>query len=110
MDLMTTANITLAITVVIIWGISFLGLSRHLISHSTQKDNGFIMLLSAATSLAVAIASAAAGSEILKMLNSPSAMDLMTTANIALAVAIVATWAVSFVAITRHLKSHSTQA
>jgi predicted cation transporter len=44
------------------------------------------------------------------MLNSPSTIGLMTTTNIALAVAIVATWAVSFVAITRHLKSHSTHA
>jgi predicted cation transporter len=109
MGLVTTANIILVITVVIIWGISFLGLTRHLRSHSTQKDNGFIMLLSAAASLAVAIASAAVGSELLKMQNSPSAMGLMTTANIALAIAIVAIWAISFVAITRHLKSHSTQ-
>ena len=110
MRLVTTADIILAIAVVLIWGISFVAITRHLKSHSTQADNGFYILFSTATSLAVAIASAAAGSEILKMLNSPSAMDLMTTANIALAVAIVATWAVSFVAITRHLKSHSTQA
>ncbi len=109
MGLVTTANIILVITVVIIWGISFLGLTRHLRSHSTQKDNGFIMLLSAAASLAVAIASAAVGSELLKMQDSPSAMSLMTTANIALAIAIMAIWAISFVAITRHLKSHSTQ-
>ena len=109
MRLVTTADIILAMAVVLIWGISFVSITRHLRSHSTQKDNGFIMLLSAAASLAVAIASAAVGSELLKMQNSPSAMGLMTTANIALAIAIVAIWAISFVAITRHLKSHSTQ-
>ena len=109
MRLVTTADIILAMAVVLIWGISFVSITRHLRSHSTQKDNGFIMLLSAAASLAAAIASAAVGSELLKMQNSPSAMGLMTTANIALAIAIVAIWAISFVAITRHLKSHSTQ-
>ncbi len=100
----------LAIAVVLIWGISFVGITRRLKLHSTQADNGFIMLLSTATSLAVAIASAAAGRELLKMQTSPRAMDLMTTTNIAVAMAIVAIWALSFVAITRHLKSHSTQA
>ncbi len=109
MRLVTTADIILAIAVVLIWGISFVGITRHLRSHSTQTDNGFYMLLSAAASLAVAIASAAVGSELLKMQDSPSAMSLMTTANIALAIAIVAIWALSFVGITRYLKSHSTQ-
>ncbi|MFZ3313109.1 MAG: hypothetical protein WA141_04585, partial [Methanothrix sp.] len=89
MRLVTTADIILAMAVVLIWGISFVSITRHLRSHSTQKDNGFIMLLSAAASLAAAIASAAVGSELLKMQNSPSAMGLMTTANIALAIAIV---------------------
>ena len=110
MRLMTTADIILAIAVVLIWGISFVGITRHLKLHSTQADNGFIMLLSTATSLAVAIASAAAGRELLKMQTTPRAMDLMTTTNIAVAMAIVAIWALSFVAITRHLRSHSTQA
>ncbi|MFZ3050578.1 MAG: hypothetical protein WA106_07260, partial [Methanothrix sp.] len=109
MRLVTTADIILAMAVVLIWGISFVSITRHLRSHSTQKDNGFIMLLSAAASLAAAIASAAVGSELLKIQTSPFAMGLMTTANIALAIAIVAIWAISFVAITRHLKSHSTQ-
>jgi predicted cation transporter len=63
-DLLTTANITLAIAVVAIWAISFVGLTRHLKSHSTQKDNGFYVLLSAAASLVVAIAAAAAASRI----------------------------------------------
>ena len=109
MGLVTTANIILAIAVMIIWGISFLGITRHLKNHSTQKDNGFLMLLSTAASLAVAIAAAAAGSKLLTMQTAPSGMDLLTTANITLAIAVVAIWAISFVAITRHLKNHSTQ-
>jgi Kef-type K+ transport system membrane component KefB len=107
--LVTTANIILAIAVMIIWGISFLGITRHLKNHSTQEDNGFLMLLSTAASLAVAIAAAAAGKKLLTMQTAPSGMDLLTTANITLAIAVVAIWAISFVAITRHLKSHSTQ-
>ena len=109
MGLVTTANIILAIAVMIIWGISFLGITRHLKNHSTQKDNGFLMLLSTAASLAVAIAAAAAGSRLLTMQTAPSGMDLLTTANITLAIAVVAIWGISFVGITRHLKNHSTQ-
>jgi hypothetical protein len=110
MGLVTTANIVLAIAVMIIWGISFLGITRHLKSHSTQTDNGFYILFSAAASLAVAIAAAAAGSKLLMMQTAPSGMVLLTTANITLAIAVVAIWVLSFVGITRHLKSHSTQA
>ena len=109
MGLMTTANVILAIAVMIIWGISFLGITRHLKSHSTKKDNGFLMLLSAGASLAVAIAAAAAGSRLLTMQTAPSGMDLLTTANITLAIAVMAIWGISFVGINRHLKSHSTQ-
>ena len=109
MGLVTTANIILAIAVMIIWGISFLGITRHLKNHSTQEDNGFIMLLSTAASLAVAIAAAAAGNKLLMMQTAPSGMDLLTTANIILAIAVVAIWGISFVAITRYLKYHSTQ-
>ncbi|MCX6676426.1 MAG: DUF1646 family protein [Methanothrix sp.] len=109
MGLVTTANIILAVAVMIIWGISFLGVTRHLKSHSTKKDNGFIMLLSAAASLVVAIAAAAAGSRLLMVQTAPSDMDLLTTANITLAIAVAAIWGISFVGITRHLKSHSTQ-
>ena len=109
MGLVTTANIILAIAVMIIWGISFLGITRHLKNHSTQTDNGFLMLLSTAASLAVAIAAAAAGSRLLMMQTAPSGMGLLTTANITLAIAVVAIWGISFVGITRHLKNHSTQ-
>ncbi|MCX6678188.1 MAG: DUF1646 family protein [Methanothrix sp.] len=109
MGLLTTANIIQAIAVMIIWGISFLGITRHLKNHSTQTDNGFLMLLSTAASLAVAIAAAAAGSKLLMMQTAPSGMDLLTTANVILAMAVAAIWGISFVGITRHLKSHSTQ-
>ena len=37
MGLVTAANIILAIAVMIIWGISFLGITRHLKNHSTQN-------------------------------------------------------------------------
>ena len=109
MGLVTTANIALAIAVVAIGGISFVGLTRHLRSHSTKKDNGFIILLSTAASLVVAIVAAAFGRRVLMMQTAPSGVDLLTTANIALAIAVVAIWAISFVGLTRHLKSHSMQ-
>ncbi|HUS76815.1 MAG TPA: hypothetical protein VMY43_12535, partial [Methanothrix sp.] len=109
MGLLTTANITLAIAVAAIWILSFVGITRHLKSHSTQTDNGFYVLLSAAASLAVAIAAASVGSRLLMVQTAPSGMGLLTTANITLAVAVVAIWILSFIGITRHLKSHSTQ-
>ena len=109
MGLVTTANIILAIAVMLIWGISFLGITRHLKNHSTQTDNGFLMLLSTAASLAVAIAAAAVGNRLLMMQTAPSGMDLLTTANITLAIAVMPIWGISFVGITRHLKSHSTK-
>jgi len=107
---LTTADIILAIAVVIIWGISFVGITRYLRSRSTQTDNGFIVLLSTAISLAVAIAAAAVGSKLLMMQTAPVGMGLVTTANLTLAIAIVAIWALSFVGITRYLKSHYAQA
>jgi len=67
---MTTANIILAIAVMLIWGISFIGITRHLKAHSAQADSGFYVLLSAAASLAVAIAAAAVGSRI-SMIQTP---------------------------------------
>ena len=109
MGLVTTANIALAIAVVAIGGLSFVGLTRHLRSHSTKKDNGFIILLSTAASLVVAIVAAAFGRRVLMMQTAPSGVDLLTTANITLAIAVVAIWAISFVGLTRYLKSHSTQ-
>jgi len=109
MDGLTAANTALAITVVAIWAISFVGLTRHLKSHSSKKDNGFIILLATAASLVVAIVAAAAASRLLTMQFALSGMDGLTTANITLAVAIVVIWAISFVGLSRHLKSHSTK-
>ena len=109
MGLVTGSNIALAVAVAAVWGISFLGLTRHLRSHSTKKDNGFIILLATAASLVVAIVAAAAASRLLTMQPALSGMDGLTTANITLAVAVVAIWAISFVGLSRHLKSHSTK-
>jgi hypothetical protein len=39
--LLTTANIVLAIAVLAVWGISFVGINKYLKNHSTQTDNGF---------------------------------------------------------------------
>src|SRR5512136_537887 len=41
MGLATTANVITAIAVVIIWGISFVGITGYMKSHSVQYDNGF---------------------------------------------------------------------
>jgi len=108
MGLVTTANIALAIVVVVIWGFSFVVVNKYLRSHSTHDDNGFYMLFSIFVSLAVAI-TVAAGIKLLMVQTAPSGMGLLTTANITLAVAVVAIWILSFIGITRHLKSHSTQ-
>jgi len=109
MGLLTTANVALAIAVLAIWGISFLGITRHLKNRSKQKDNGFIILLSTAASLVVAIAAAAFGSRISMLQTAPSGMGLLTTANIVLAIAVLAVWGISFVGINKYLKNHSTQ-
>jgi predicted cation transporter len=74
MVLATSASVIMAIAVVVVWGISFMGITRYIKSHSPQYDNGFYMLLSAAISLAVAIVAAAAGSKISMM--QPAPLDL----------------------------------
>ncbi len=104
-----TASIITSIAALTGWGLSFAGVNKYLRSHSTHDDNGFYMLFSIFASLAVAIA-VAAGSKLLMVQTAPSGMRLMTTADIILAIAVVLIWGISFVAITRHLKSHSTQA
>ena len=45
---LTAAKAAIAIAVVIIWGISFLGIARYMKSHSNREDNGFLILLSGA--------------------------------------------------------------
>jgi TctA family transporter len=67
----TSANIILAIAAVIIWGISFIGITRYIESHFAQHDNGFYLLLSTAASLAVAIVAVAVGSRISMIQTSP---------------------------------------
>ena len=109
MSLVTSANIILAIAAVIIWGISFIGITRYLKSHLAQHDNGFLSLLSTAASLAVAIVAVTVGSKLLIVQNAPADMSLATSANIILAIAAVIIWGISFIGITRYLKSHLAQ-
>ncbi|WP_334102823.1 hypothetical protein, partial [Methanothrix soehngenii] len=104
-----TASIIASIAALTSWGLSFAAINKYLRSHATHDDNGFYMLFSIFASLAVAIA-VAAGSKLLMVQTAPSSMRLVTTADIILAIAVVLIWGISFVAITRHLKSHSTQA
>ncbi len=109
MGLATSANVLMAIAVVVIWGTSFVGITRYMKSHSVQYDNGFYMLLSAAASLAVAIVAAVAGSKLLMVQTAPVGMGLATSANVIMAIAVVIIWGISFVGITRYMKSHSAQ-
>ena len=60
MGLATTADVITAMAVVIIWGISFIGITKYMKAYSTQYDSGFYMLFSIFVSLAVAIAAATA--------------------------------------------------
>jgi len=106
MGLATTADIITAIAVMIIWGISFIGITRYMKSHSTQYDNGFYMLFSIFVSLALAIA-AATISRFLIVQTSAAGMGLATTANIMTALAVLAIWGISFISITRYVRSHS---
>jgi len=103
------ASIIASIAALTSWGLSFAVINKYLRSHATHDDNGFYMLFSIFASLAVAIA-VAAGSKLLMVQTAPSGMRLVTTADIILAIAVLLIWGVSFVGITRHLKSHSTQA
>ena len=109
MGVATSANVIMAMAVVIIWGTSFVGITRYMKSHSFQYDNGFYMLLSAAASLAVAIVTAVAGSKLLIVQTAPVGMGLATTANVIMAIAAVLIWGISFIGITRYMKSHSAQ-
>ncbi|GAB6265150.1 MAG: hypothetical protein STSR0001_05940 [Methanothrix sp.] len=104
-----TASIIASIAALTSWGLSFAAINKYLRSQATHDDNGFYMLFSIFASLAVAIA-VAAGSKLLMVQTAPSGMRLVTTADIILAIAVVLIWGVSFVGMTRHLKSHSTQA
>jgi predicted cation transporter len=108
MGLTTAANVIMAIAVVVIWGISFVGITRYMKSYSPQYDNGFYMLLSAAISLAVAIAAAEAGRHLMVQ-TAQAGMVLATSASVIMAIAVVVVWGISFMGITRYIKSHSPQ-
>ncbi len=103
-----TANMITPIAALITWGLSFAGVNKYVKSHSTQTDNGFYTLFAIFVSLAVAIA-VAASSKLLIVQTSPADMSLATSANIILAIAVVIIWGISFIGITRYLKSHFAQ-
>ena len=91
----TGRTIVTAIAVVVLWGISFLGISRHMLSRrheDRERDNGFIILLSAAASLAVAVAAAAVASSLpsLQSAQMPSALAGVTAVDIGLALVVLA--------------------
>lgn len=104
-----TASVVTSVATFATWVLSFLGVNRYLRSHFADKDNGFYMLLSIFVSLAVAIAVASA-SRLLVVQAPYSGLNLVTGSNVLLAIAVVVVWGISFVGITRHLKSHSPQA
>jgi predicted cation transporter len=83
----TSGTVITAIAVMIIWGISFLASSRHLLSRYHERDNGFLVMLSAAASLVVAIAAAAAIGRLpsLNTMQMPSALAGVTLVDLVLA-------------------------
>ncbi|HNX40028.1 MAG TPA: DUF1646 family protein [Methanothrix sp.] len=92
---LTAGGVTVAIVVMIIWGLSFLGISRHMKSHrpeNHEKDNGFIILLSAGSSLVVAIAAAALIGSLpaIQRVQMPSAPAGLTPVDIGLALVALA--------------------
>ena len=103
-----TASVITSIAAFASWVLSFAWVNKYLRMHSTHDDNGFYMLFSIFVSLAVAIA-VAAGSKLLMVQTASSGMGLVTTPNIILAIAVMIIWGISFLGITRHLRSHSTQ-
>jgi len=89
---LTAGDATVAIAVMIIWGLSFLGISRHMKSRrheNHERDNGFIILLSGAASLVVAIAAVALAGR-LPALREASAPAGLTAVDIGLALVALA--------------------
>jgi len=91
----TGRTVVTAIAVVVLWGISFLGISRRMLSRhheDRERDNGFIILLSAAASLAVAVAAAAVASSLqsLQSAQMPSALAGVTAVDLGLALVVLA--------------------
>jgi len=103
-----TAEMMTPIAALIAWGLSFVGINKYVRSHSTQTDNGFYTLFSIFVSIAVAIA-VAASSKLLIVQTAPNDMSLATTSTIMLAIAAVVIWGISFIGISRYMKSHFAQ-
>jgi hypothetical protein len=99
---LVTANMIAALVAVVLWSISFVGMTRYLKPHF---GNGLYLLISCAASLAVAIIAAAVTNWIL-MGETASAGTYLVTANMIAALVAVVLWSISFVGMTRYLKSH----
>ena len=104
--LVTTANVITTLVAVILWSISFVGMTRHLKSHYGNKHAGFYLLISCAASLAVAIIAAAVAGRILMGETASAGTYWVITANMITALVAVILWSISFVGIFRYLESH----
>jgi len=104
--LVTTANVITTLVAVILWSISFVGMTRHLKSHYGNKHTGFYLLISCAASLAVAIIAAAVASRILMGETASAGTYLVISANVITSLVAIILWSISFVGMTRYLKSH----
>ncbi len=104
--LVTTANVITTLVAVILWSISFVGMTRHLKSHYGNKHTGSYLLLSCAASLAVAIIAASVASRILMGETASAGTYWVITANVITALVAVILWSISFVGMFRYLKSH----
>ena len=69
-------------------------------------DNGFYLLISCAASLAVAIIAASVASRILMGETASAGTYLVISANVITSLVAIILWSISFVGMTRYLKSH----
>ncbi|GEM_PF-27518 len=93
-----------AIAVVVIWGISFVGIYRYIRSHAPHYDNGFAMILSVLVGVGAGILAATAASNIstIKAALQPPEIGMVIAATAAVVI-----WGISFVGIYRYLKPYS---
>ncbi len=101
-----SADIMASIAALIAWGLSFAVVNKYVRSHAKQDDNGFYVLFSIFVSIAVAIA-VAAGSKLMMAQTAQAGMGLETTTNLMTAMVAAVIWIISFVGITRYMKSRS---
>jgi len=102
----TTANVITTLVAVILWSISFVGITRHLKSYYGNKHTGSYLLISCAASLAVAIIAASVASRILTGETVSAGTYWVITANVITALVVVIIWSISYVGMFRYLKSY----